>query len=608
MMLSDTGTDPIKLLTEFIESIKEKIDINLNSGKCFYEINFKELLKSIPELGEYFIDNPVDAIEGMKVLLKSHYKENIEIYFDNLNDNERIRIIDFSEKNVGKLVKVRCTINSRSQTYLKASSCKFECPSCGTNINVIQTDHKYSEPTKCGCGRKGKFSLISKELVDVVDLNIEDITESLKPTESTSNVLAHMKNHLTKHTEQIYPGARLEVIGYITEVQQTKDRRISNEFQFIFNILGYKNLDIVSRMDNISEEDLKQFEIIKSEKNPSKIMANVIFGDIEGNQDLKEISILQQFGSKFDESGKRDFIHILVVGDPGTCKSDISFRTADLQQNSRVASSKDSDVGLTASAKKDKLTERWVAECGALPKSRGHVVAIDEFDKLGLDKQDSLRTPMEHGIIPFNKAGISIIMRSETAIYGTCNPKVCQNMSEVSRITPKVVDISQAVLDRFDIIFKIEDYINSETDKNIARKMLSRNTFEGSGNTFEGSGHTSKGSGNTLFKDISIDIVKKYIHYSKLRNVQYIKLSSRLYTYTINWYDAVRQASTDISFEHKRPTPRLIESVLRLARAICRTKQKDTITIKEFDMAKGYFERMMGIEHLMKQTIEKERI
>lgn len=48
-------------------------------------------------------------------------------------------------------------------------TCKYECPSCG---NILKTDSpfwnkdlrkKIAEPTKCGCGRKGSFKLLTFE-------------------------------------------------------------------------------------------------------------------------------------------------------------------------------------------------------------------------------------------------------------------------------------------------------------------------------------------------------------------------------------------------------------------------------------------------------------
>ena len=47
--------------------------------------------------------------------------------------------------------------------------CKFECPTCG---NIIKADSpfwnkdlrkKLKEPIKCGCGRKGNFTMIGFE-------------------------------------------------------------------------------------------------------------------------------------------------------------------------------------------------------------------------------------------------------------------------------------------------------------------------------------------------------------------------------------------------------------------------------------------------------------
>jgi len=50
---------------------------------------------------------------------------------------------------------------------------KFECPSCGNTLNVLQQNQDIKEPSVCVCGRKGKFRLISRELKDYRSMRVK---------------------------------------------------------------------------------------------------------------------------------------------------------------------------------------------------------------------------------------------------------------------------------------------------------------------------------------------------------------------------------------------------------------------------------------------------
>ncbi|MFH1637238.1 MAG: hypothetical protein ABIB71_02325 [Candidatus Woesearchaeota archaeon] len=57
---------------------------------------------------------------------------------------------------------------------------KFECPSCASTITLQQTESKFREPSRCSCGRRAKFKLLAKELVDEQELVIQERQGFLK--------------------------------------------------------------------------------------------------------------------------------------------------------------------------------------------------------------------------------------------------------------------------------------------------------------------------------------------------------------------------------------------------------------------------------------------
>jgi len=76
------------------------------------------------------------------------------------------------KEDIGKEKEIICNISKLGKPYIKVKSAKFECPSCGTVMSVIQLEKKFREPKRCSCGRRGGFKVISKELIEAQELKI----------------------------------------------------------------------------------------------------------------------------------------------------------------------------------------------------------------------------------------------------------------------------------------------------------------------------------------------------------------------------------------------------------------------------------------------------
>lgn len=77
-------------------------------------------------------------------------------------------------KDIDKKITINCSITEFNKPYLKVKSAKFECPSCGTVMSVLQLSNKFRQPTRCSCGRRGGFRVLSKELVEAQDIKIRE--------------------------------------------------------------------------------------------------------------------------------------------------------------------------------------------------------------------------------------------------------------------------------------------------------------------------------------------------------------------------------------------------------------------------------------------------
>lgn len=77
-------------------------------------------------------------------------------------------------KDLGKEVKLEGIVVKIGKPYVRITNAKFECPSCGTIISVIQNDRRLREPKRCSCGRKYGFRIIDTEQREGQDIYVSE--------------------------------------------------------------------------------------------------------------------------------------------------------------------------------------------------------------------------------------------------------------------------------------------------------------------------------------------------------------------------------------------------------------------------------------------------
>nr|MDO8119304.1 LAGLIDADG family homing endonuclease [Candidatus Sigynarchaeota archaeon] len=99
----------------------------------------------------------------------------------------------------------------------------------------------------------------------------------------------------------------------------------------------------------------------------------------------------------------RGDIHILILGDPGTGKSQIIKAASKLSPRAVYTSGQGSTAaGLTAAVLRDEITGGMTLEAGALVLADGGVAAIDEFDKMRSSDRVAIHEAMEQQSYHYN--------------------------------------------------------------------------------------------------------------------------------------------------------------------------------------------------------------
>ena len=190
--------EQIEKFQEFIElNYKKKLQDLVRKGKKSLIIDFSELAKFDHELSDQLLEDPENTIKAAEISIEQFdLKESLRIRFKNLPESQRVSIRDIRASNIGTLLFFEGIVRQASDIRPQVVNAKFECPSCGTTISIIQAGKKFKEPARCSCGRKGHFRLLDKSLVDGQRLVVEEAAEDLEGGAQPKRLSVFLKEDL----------------------------------------------------------------------------------------------------------------------------------------------------------------------------------------------------------------------------------------------------------------------------------------------------------------------------------------------------------------------------------------------------------------------------
>ncbi|MEK6841139.1 MAG: minichromosome maintenance protein MCM, partial [Nanoarchaeota archaeon] len=285
---------------------------------------------------------------------------------------------------------------------------------------------------------------------------------------------------------------------------------------------------------------------------------------IYGHEKIKEAFVLQLMGGvkklKEDGTTTRGDIHILLVGDPGSGKSQMLTFISKIAPKGRLVSGKGSTgAGLTATVVKDEFLRGWALEAGALVLANGGIAVIDELDKMNPEDRDALHEALEQQRISISKANIQATLRAETTVLAAANPK----LGRFDPYTPIAaqIDLPPTLINRFDLIFPIRDLPNRDLDEKIAGHVLNLQQ-----------------NPEDIRTEIPPQLVKKYLSYARQKVIPH--LTNVAIEEIKEFYVGLRN-SAQVGESEIRPIPisaRQLEALVRLAEASARVRLSDKVT------------------------------
>ncbi|UCG71180.1 MAG: minichromosome maintenance protein MCM [Thermoplasmata archaeon] len=555
------------------------------------EISYSEIETFDFELAEHFLNRSYKAgflaERVLEKLTPPEKKVKIHLRIKNLPKDSRIEIRDLRSKHLGKFIAIEGLVRKATEVRPKMVDARFQCMRCGAIIKEPQDGLVFKEPLECykeqnGCVRTAastKFKLLNElsKYVDTQKIEIQESPEGLRGGAQPQRLVAYTEDDLTG---RISPGDRIIINGTLRSAQKKSYPIKSTLFEIFLDINSIELEEHEFEEVPISPED--ELKIIELSKDPDiyrKITAS-ISPTIYGMTVEKEALALQLFGGvpKIMPDGThiRGDIHIFLVGDPGTAKSQLLRYISELAPRGIYASGKASSAaGLTAAAVKDEFGEgRWTLEAGALVLADKGVACVDELDKMTPQDRSSMHEAMEQQRISIAKAGITATLQSRCAVLGAANPKY--GRFDTTQYLAQQINIPVALLSRFDLIFTITDVPDSEKDLLIAEHILRSHTLGGIERHKLETGEDVSEEEIPSYTDPHLDreLFRKYVAFAKRIFPVMTKEASAVLR---DYYTSIRRQG-EPEGSSVPITARQLEAFIRVSEASARVRLSDRVT------------------------------
>eukprot|EP01133_Synstelium_polycarpum_P004943 gene4943-5741_t len=461
-------------------------------------INIDHLTQFDPELSNQLVFKPNEviplfelaareAVKKMKFNLNDHEIHDIQVLFRNTQDPSPIRSL--KANHIARMVKIPGIVISASRTQLKPVNITVMCRGCGDTQRLTVTPGITNNPLPMTCNKRNEggqqqcpnnpYAILPDQSVFVNQqiLKLQESPESIPTGEMPRHIQLSLDRFLC---ERITPGTRVTVLGVFGIYQGAGGGRGKRDVSGSATIRTpyMRVLGITADSENGGRDSMfftpheeDEFRKFSKRTDIHKIISDSIAPSIYGHTDIKKAIACQLFGGSAkrlpDKMKLRGDINLLLLGDPGTAKSQLLKFVEKVAPISVYTSGKGSSAaGLTASVIREPSTGEFYLEGGAMVVADGGVVCIDEFDKMDVNDRVAIHEAMEQQTISIAKAGITTILNSRTSVLAAANP--VYGRYDDMKSAGDNIDFQTTILSRFDLIFIVRDPRIEKRDKDIA--------------------------------------------------------------------------------------------------------------------------------------------
>ncbi|KAG9394497.1 DNA replication licencing factor MCM5 [Carpediemonas membranifera] len=610
--------DMTEKMCGFIRSTKEcynGLQENIQNDLYCLNINYEDLkAEGYDDIVQYVRNSPMKALEIMETAARIVANEmqqattgltiaqHLEIgrpiqvilnsdpihgYTDEHEQDEAIRLSELNVSQLQKLVVVRAIVIACMPPHYKVTKAVAKCRRCGHELTM---DMGWNTPTqlpaKCqqttaqntglgptgtanNCGANPYELLEGKcQYVAVQHLKLQELPEH------GSEVMPQTKQAVVDRNmvDAIQVGSRIRAMCTYTAQEYGKKASVQAVSQPVLRIFGAVEDELSVPRSLSADNNSDPWTLLDEagEEHPIEYLAkHVIAPEISGHLNIKKAIAAFLFGGTRIEQPSitvRGDIHVLLMGDPGTAKSQFLKWTQKVAPISVYSSGKGSSAaGLTAAVRRDGGGE-WYLEGGAMVRGDGGVVCIDEFDKMDEGDRVAIHEAMEQQTISINKANISAMLNSRCGVLAAANP-IFGSIREDESMGDQI-EFQTTILSRFDMIFMIRDTVNEAQDREIGMKLVEKHF---------GNPNAEEADSEQIHK------LTRYIAEAKRIPAPLTADSGRILQE--NW---IRMRGEGTSTKVKL-TARQLEAMFRIASACARMRKSDSISEADAKIAVDLF-------------------
>ncbi|MEM2942147.1 MAG: minichromosome maintenance protein MCM [Candidatus Bathyarchaeia archaeon] len=537
-------------------------------------IDFEDLMSFDPLLARDLIEKPEEYLEycnraiwAQMKIEDPEYAESTKTFIARFRGlPERVSLREVGSEHLGRLMTVEGIVVRATQVKPYIVKAAFECRRCGVVVRLDQKGLFMRGPASCtrpGC-KSRFFDFKEKEstYINSQEIRLQERPEDLPPGQLPRSMDVRLLEDLS---DAARPGDRVSVTGIVRAEQEYVGRkgrlRTFNLYMDANHVqVSGKEVEVI---EITPEEEQKIIELAKDPWIHRKLIMSIA-PSIYGYDDMKEAILYLLFGGvpkKLpDGITIRGDLNILLVGDPGTAKSQLLQYVARVAPRGLYTSGRGSTAaGLTAAVVREK-TGGMVLEAGALVLGDRGVCAIDEIDKMRPDDRVAIHEAMEQQTISIAKGGIVATLNARDSIIAAANPAL--GRYDPYRNISENINLPVTILSRFDLIFVMRDVPERETDSRMSEHILSLHRLRTAPEV----------------APLPPDLLRKYISYAKKIETT---LTDEAASELRDFYLKMRSGSGSATDSPIAITPRQLEALVRLCEARARAFLRDKVTVED---------------------------
>jgi replicative DNA helicase Mcm len=568
----------------------DRINNMMASGAQSLIVDYIDLDSYNPLLAKEITHKPDEYLEAFNEAVLSVLREIHPDYEQEIREKIRVRIGNYTVQKglreinadlINKLVSISGMVVRSSEVKPLAKKVAYKCTNCNTVTEAQLKGLVMKKPIKCpACSEKElEMDPESSLFIDFQMVRLQELPEDLPAGQLPHYIEVTVMSDLV---DQCRPGDRIILTGIIRIEQEQlapqaktslfRLRMEGNNIEYLGGRAGSKDTRYVERI-MISTEDERQIRTIASKPDAYEKLIASFAPHIYGHEPIKEAILLLIVGSVTkrleDGSTRRGDINVLLVGDPGTAKSEMLKFTAKIAPRGLYTSGRGSTAaGLTAAVIRDK-SGIMMLEAGAVVLGDQGIVCIDEFDKIKPEDRSALHEVMEQQTCSVAKGGIVATLNARTSILSASNP-IYGKYDPYKNITENV-NLPVPLLTRFDLIFIVRDSPDKEKDNLVASHIL----------------EIHRDTEQAARPAIDIDLFSKYLSYAKQIEPA---LTPEAIDIVRSYYMDMRRIESEGMIT---VTPRQLEALIRLASARSRLLLKDMVDAEDAQRAIYLVDQMM---------------